>query len=202
MLTSDIEAPPPAGVTYTTDSQVGHTHGVSLTRAQLKTLARGGTLVLLTTTATVPQVHTHSVTIRDGVGLWGAPARLEPETSLWAQPSDPQLNPFGGRPNVEIYNMASFLANQQPPLQPDPKVWVALYYFTNTVGSDPSTGRVYPQTGDGQPAIILRKALPEDPFYSRALCGFEIFRLRTASQLALSDNILLRQFRLGLPDGQ
>jgi len=202
VLTSDVEIPPPAGVTYTTDSQVGHTHDVTLTRAQLKTLARGGTLVVQTTSASAPQVHTHSVTIRDGVGLWGAPARLDPETSLWAQPSDPTLNPLGGRPNVEIYNMASFLANQQPPLQPDPKLWLALYNFMSPTVADPSTGLAYPQTGDGQPAIILRKAEPSDLFYSRALCGFEIFRLRTASQLAVSDNILLRQFRLGLPDGQ
>ena len=148
-----------------------------------------------------PQAHSPAVTIRDGVGLCGAPARLDPETSLWAQPNDPQNNPLGGRPNVEIYNMPSFLANQTPQLRPDPRVWLALYYYTSPTPANPPAV-VYPQTGDGQPAIILRKAQATDLFYSRALCGFEVFRLRPASQLALSENIMLRQFRLGLPDGQ
>lgn len=200
VLTADIDVPPPAGVTYTTSTSVGHAHDIGLSRAQLQTLARGGKVTVQTTEAASPELHSHAVEIVDGVGLWGAPALLERETALWAQPADPQLNPFGGRPNVEIYNMPSFLANQTPQLQPDPRVWVALYYFKSANTANPGTGRVYPATGDGQPAIILRKALFTDANYSRALCGFPVYMLRQQSQIALADNILLRHFRLGLPE--
>lgn len=202
VLTADIEALPAGGVTYTTSSAVSHTHEVTLTRPQLQRLASGDSLIVPTTLSPTPESHRHTLNLRDGVGLWSAPARLDFETSLWAQPADPILNPWGGRPNVEIYNMPSFLAIQTPPLQPDPKIWVALYYFTSPRAANPTTGMVYPATGDGQPAIILRKAQQNDVFYSRALCGFELFRMRPASQLALTENILLRHFRLGLPDGQ
>src|SRR5262249_25720253 len=143
--------------------------------------------------------HSHRVTLCDRTGLWGAPARLEPETGVWAVPPLPD-NPLGGRPNVEIYNMGPFLAQQQPPLQPDPRLWRALY---NYVSPTPSNAmRAYPATADGQPAVILRKATVLDRYYSRCLCGFEPHLLKPASFLALADDILLRQFRLGLPDGQ
>ena len=49
-------------------------------------------------------------------------------------------------------------------------------------------------------AVLLRRASPTSPYYSRAICGFEPWRLRANSQLALADFILLRHFRLGLAD--
>jgi hypothetical protein len=174
---------------------------VTLSQLQLQRLVSGDSVRAFTSTETTPSSHQHTVVLRDIIGLWGAPLTLACETSQWAQPSDPQLNPFGGRPNVEIYNMPAFLAIQTPQLQPDPRIWTALYNFTSPSPANPGTGFVYPQTGDGQAAVILRKAAAADLFYSRALCGFEVFRLRSASQVDLTRNILIRQFRLGLPDG-
>jgi hypothetical protein len=134
----------------------------------------------------------------DGVGA-NAPLRLQPERAHWAQPADTLLNPAGGRASIEIYNMPAFLAAQVPPLVPDPRVWLAAYLCTSATPADPANGRVYPQTADGQPAVLLRKASPAAVDYSRALCGFEVWRLQLASHIALADWILLQQFRLGAP---
>ncbi len=201
VLTADVDNPPLGGVTYASSTDLGHSHDLTLTQAQLKQLARGDKLTERTLSQSGDTPHTHTVELVDQVGLWGAPARLDPETTLWAQPNDPAINPDNGRPFVEIYNMGAYLAGRQPPLRPDPAVWVSLYSYVSPKVADPTTGVLYPVTADGQPAIILRKSSVIAPYYSRALCGFEMFRLRPASHLALADNILLRQFRLGLPDG-
>lgn len=129
-----------------------------------------------------------------------AVTRLVPDPATWPQPNDPGSNPLLGRPFVEIYNMPAFLASQVPPLQPDPSLWLPLYTYESGVPADPAHGVVYPRTADGQPAIIVRKNRPTDPYYSRALCGFEPNRLRFESHLALADDILLQQFKVGLPD--
>jgi len=197
--TDAVNNPPVGGVTLTTKPSQGHTHDVFLSRDQLKTLQRGGTLKdVALSMSPLPSPHSHKVTLCDLTGLWGATARLDPERGLWAIPVEQDVNPLGGRPNVEIYNMGPFMARQQPPLQPDPRVWRTLYTYASSTPSDSVT--FYPNTADGQPAVILRKATPVDRYFSRCMCGFEPHRLRPASFLALADNILLRQFRLGLPD--
>jgi len=203
VLTADVDAPPASPVTYTTTSASGtpHTHTVTLTPEELSDLARGQQVSVETSEATLPSPHTHVYDFIDRIGLWGAPAQLDPERGNWAQPADPILNPGGGRPAIEIYNMPAFFSSQPVRLNPDPLIWETLYTYRSATPADPTNGVLYPQTADGQPAIILRKASPFDTYYSRALCGFEIWRLQRASHLALADFILLRHFRLGLPDG-
>src|SRR5262249_19126475 len=114
--TMAVDDPPADGITITTSMAVGHVHTLFLSREQLLTLQSGGTLdTLALSVSPMPHEHSHRVTLCDRTGLWGAPARLEPETGVWAVPPLPD-NPLGGRPNVELYNMAPFLAQQQPPL--------------------------------------------------------------------------------------
>ncbi len=57
--TTDLTAPPAAGVTYTTSFDDGHDHTVVLTQAQLQSI-EGGTAVTVTTSAPVP----HNFTIQ------------------------------------------------------------------------------------------------------------------------------------------
>ncbi len=197
--TADVNNQPPAGVTYTTDEVLGHTHSLHLSPAQLSALARGERLDNVPLSESLlPSPHAHTVTLQDRVGLWGAPLRLEPDTPNWAQPVDPNFNPDHGRPNVEIYNMSKPLDGYR--LRPDPAVWLGLYGYTCAMVADSTRGFVYPFTADQQPAVIVRRNLPTDLAYSRALCGFEPFRLQLGGHIALADNILLRQFRLGLPN--
>jgi hypothetical protein len=201
--TSDVEAPPTGGRVYTTSLAAGapHTHTVTLSAEDLGRLAHRDVLDVVTSPADMPAPHTHTFTLRDQVGLWGAPQSLETERSDWAQPSDPALNPAGGRPSVEIYNMPSFIAAQSPRLNPDPDIWEPLFSYVSSVPVDPVNGVLYPQTADGQPAIIARRSIsgPANP-YTRVFCGFEVWRLRQASHLALADFVLLNHFRLGRPD--
>jgi hypothetical protein len=124
----------------------------------------------------------------------GAPERLDPDPLRWAS------HPNGGRHSVEIYNMPVFLASQLPPLQPDPQVWLPVYEYVSVTPANPGAGLVYPLTADGQPAILLRKTRATDTQYSRAMCGFELWRLSVGSHLALAQWVLRDQFQLGQPD--
>jgi hypothetical protein len=192
--TADIEMPPSGGVTYTTAMAPGltHTHTLTLTEGQLRQLAAGDVVDSLRTSVESGDApaHSHVYDLQDQVGLWGAPATLEPDPPLWGQ---------NGRHSVEIYNMPTFMISETPQLSPDPRIWEALYTY---VSPTPQTAdRLYPATADGQPAFIIRKATANDQFFSRAYCGFEVWRLRPASRLAIADFILLRHFRLGLIDG-
>jgi hypothetical protein len=172
---------------------------VTLTPAQLRSLARGEHVTVTTSSNDTPEPHTHTFDLVDQVGLWGGPAVLEADQATWPLPPA-SINPARGRTNIEIYNMPQFMASQQPPLRPPVNRWVALYYFTSVTRENPDAGLVYPATADGQPSVILRRARDTDAYYSRALCGFELWRLRTASHIALADFILLRHFRLGIPE--
>ena len=201
--TADVDRPPPVAVTLTTQAASGtpHTHTVTLTPDQLRQLARGDRLHgIETSQASLPVPHTHVFDLVDRIGLWGAPARLVPQLDLWAQP-DADVNPYGGRPSIEIYNMPAFMVREQPRLNPDPSLWEPLYSYMSATPLDPANEVLYPQTADGEASVIVRKASAFEPYYSRALCGFEVWRLHEASHEALADFILLRHFRLGLPDG-
>ena len=131
--------------------------------------------------------------------LWGAP-RILTTDSNWPLPADPGLNPLRTRPNVEIYNDPIMLANPRnsTPLQPPAGLWIPLYLYQSGRRANPETGVQWPRTADGAPAVILRKNRVTDPYYSRALCGFEVWRLSFDSHLALADVILLQHMRLGL----
>ena len=50
-----------------------------------------------------------------------------------------------------------------------------------------------------EPAITLSRGGPNEPGYSRALCGFELWRLDEASHLALANYILHHTFHIGSP---
>jgi hypothetical protein len=57
--TTDLTAPPAAGVTYTTSFNDGHDHTVALTQAQLTSI-EGGTAVTVTTSSPYPHNFTIS----------------------------------------------------------------------------------------------------------------------------------------------
>lgn len=119
------------------------------------------------------------------------PAVLEPD-SLWPLPPPP-TNPGFGRPNVEIYNMPSFLAARglSPPLSR------TLYTYVSLVPEDAAGGVIYPLTADGQPSILVAKRLATDARYSRVLCGFETYLLEYESHRALARYILVTEMGLG-----
>jgi len=198
--TADVETLPMT-VMLTTSSAESHTHTVTITRAELQSLAAGNTITDTTSSSDLPSSHFHQFTLVDQQGLWGSASQLVPDVN-WALPQDPFVNPLGTRPNVEIYNHPLMLANPPvpPPLSPPPGIWLPLYLYRSGVPENPDTGTFWPLTADGSPSVILRKAALSDPYYSRALCGFEPWRLRFDSHLALADFILLRHMRLGLAE--
>lgn len=130
----------------------------------------------------------------------GLPDRLVPIVARWAQPADPQLNPLGGRPNVEIYNPADgAIPTETPPHRIPDWRYRVLYTYVNSRPRDPVQGYVYPLTADGEPAVILSRGGPGEAGYSRALCGFEVSRLDEASHVALANYILHHTFQIGAP---
>ena len=75
---------------------------------------------------------------------------------------------------------------------------VTLYSYVSGRPTSPTLG--YPETADGQPVFLLTRALQSDAYYSRAWCSFEPYVLKLQSHVALADFVLLRHFRLGLPE--
>ena len=198
--TDSVNAPPATGVTYETSVNEDHSHQITLTQEQLRSLARGDIVAVQTTSNAVPSVHAHDFVLRDQVGLWGAPAILGRDDGLWPLPP-PEVNPERGRSDLEIYNMPIFMAQQQPPLVPEEGISVVLYTFVSLTPEDPTKNPPgWPRTADNQPVIILRKASVTNLYYSRAIAGFEPWRLRPSSMVELADYILLRHFRLGIPE--
>lgn len=194
-----VEEPPAAGVVLTTTGGASHEHTVTLDPGTLRMLRDGEIAGVQTDEAETPLPHTHTFQLRDPLGLWGAPPVLTVETSTW--PSPPiTINPLGGRVNVEIFNMPSYMARQTPPLAPASGRVRVLYECTTPTRVDPDRGIVYGATADGQPAFLLAKANDVAVDFSRAYCGFEPFRLSARSHQALAEFVLLREFRLGLPD--
>jgi hypothetical protein len=192
---SAVESPPAAGVTIATGARLGHVHSVTLSSSDLRQLARGDRLTVLSTSAP-PGSHAHRFELVDAGGLWGAPAALHTD-ARWPLPPDPGLNPLRSRPNVEIYNDTQMLESPHLPLRPPPDLWLPLYRYRSGVSAN-DTGLQWPTTADGSPAVILRKSAANEEHYSRALCGFEPWLLRFDSHLGLADFILLRHLRVGL----
>jgi hypothetical protein len=194
---ADVEALPLADVTYTTSLDDGHVHTLQVDRASFKALQRNEAVLLGTSTETSPEPHTHFVRLVDQAGLWGAPPILL-TGSGWASPGSATANPWLGRPNVEIYNMPSFMTSRQPPLSPPPWRSIVLYTYISPVPADTMRGVLYPQTADGQPVVLLSRRDPtEAPYFSRAWCGFEPYVLSLYSHVGLADYILLRKMGLG-----
>jgi hypothetical protein len=54
----------PADTTYTSSNSLNHVHMVTLTAAQLSTLASGGTITVTSTSSTVTGDHTHDFTFQ------------------------------------------------------------------------------------------------------------------------------------------
>jgi hypothetical protein len=70
VLTSDLASPPAAGVTYTTSSDGGHTHKVTLAQADLMAINAGQTMTVTSTSDLDPangSAHTHKFAITKGV---------------------------------------------------------------------------------------------------------------------------------------
>jgi hypothetical protein len=66
VLTSDLTTPPAAGVTYESSNNGAHTHKVTLTAAQLSSIAAGGQVVVTSTSDVDPNNgddHTHTWTL-------------------------------------------------------------------------------------------------------------------------------------------
>lgn len=198
--TEDVDTP--SDRVYSTTTEAGHEHALSVTAAEFRRLQRGETISFTPVTSEIPQPHTHAFEVVDRVGLWGGPPALQVQESKWAQPVSPIFNPLRVRPNVEILNMPEFLGSQTPPLSPDPGIWLPLYSYVSGVPRDPDAPQavVYPRTADGQTVAILRRPYAGAARFTRAYCSFEPWRLTLESHVALADFILLRHFRLGLPD--
>ena len=56
--TADLTNPPPAGMTYTTSTNAGHNHTVSLTQQQLQSINAGGAV---TVTSSSPFAHDFTI---------------------------------------------------------------------------------------------------------------------------------------------
>lgn len=181
---------------YGTDRVNGHLHALSLGTSELRRVQAGETIRVRTSGPTTGGSHAHTFEIEDRSGAAGAPARLEVDPVRWPSPP-PEVNPYGGRVNVEIFDMPPFLAAQVPPLAPPAWRILPLYAYESARREDPQRGYVYPLTADGQGSVLLTRRAPEDPHFSRALCGFEVWRLRFDSHLQLAEYILVRQFGLG-----
>ena len=110
--------------------------------------------------------------------------------------ADPWLK---NNPDVEIFNMPNLLAAQVPPLSPPSWRVLVLYTYRSGVREDPSRGLVYPLTADRQPVVLVAKRAPDDSHYSRAIAGFEPWRLTFESHVRLAETILLHHFGLGAP---
>ncbi len=186
---SHVERPPAEPLRVETSEYAGHRHTVELVNEVFEGLRMGQRVVLESSHDGV-STHAHAFELHDQVGLWGAPL-LVPNAS-W-----PFRAGERGRPNVEIYNMPAALASQTPPLQPPVGISVPLYNYKSAVAYDPSAGVVYPLTADAQPLFVLAKGAPHEPFYSRALCGFEPHLLVPFFHHQLVEFILVRHFRLG-----
>ncbi len=178
--------------TYGTSSERDHTHAIGLTPEDFIALRAGFTLTLESTSSDEPEPHTHLFEIVDAVGVYGAPP-LRPGSD-WAQHPSPR-----GRTNIEIYNMPNAMAGQQPPLTPLPGISTAPYLYVSgpSVREDPERNFSYPLTADRQPALVLARGAPFEPFYTRAFCGFEPYLLTRGSHRDLTQYILVRHFRLG-----
>ena len=73
--TADLASPPAAGMTYTTSTFVDHSHGVTLSQAQLQAIQAGQTVTVASTaadTAAYPS-HDHGFTIAMAASTQPAP---------------------------------------------------------------------------------------------------------------------------------
>jgi len=165
---------------------------VTLSAADFTALKHGETIVVESSEQAAPQPHRHVFTIVDQVGHWGAPPLFV--SNLWSQAGT------GGRTNVEIYDMPSELASQNPPLVPIAGISVPLYAFVSGLPEEfPTVASFYPDTADNQPMFIMSKNSAADAYFSRAFCGFEVYLLEAVSHRMLSEYVLVRHFRLGNP---
>ncbi len=189
LLTSEVEAIPPVDRTYTTSTALDHAHTLTLTSADFVALQRGATVLVESEPAVLPQPHAHTFAIVDQFGLWGAP--MLRVSTLWSQAGT------GGRDGIEIYNMPNARVGENPPLVPLPGISLDVYCYVAQLRENPSAGFFYPETSDNQPALVLAKGMPSEPYYSRAFCGFAPNLLEEQSHNRLAQFVLVRHFRLG-----
>ncbi len=183
---SDGNAANPVAVTYQTNSVLDHTHSVTVTRDHFLDMRNGFIVTVESAEASEPEPHTHTFTLSDQRGLWGAP-------TLGLAGDWPQPPSTTGRTNIEIYNMPNAMANQSPPLIPRFGISTAPYVYISTSLRD----KQYPETAQGQPVLILAKSAPQARFYTRAFCGFEPYLLSQQAHQRLTEYIIVRHFRLG-----
>ena len=76
---SDLDNPPATGATYSTGVTNGHQHQVTLTQAQLMSVAHGQTVTVMTSTV---ESHTHDFPVQQAAsaGAPGAPPSSPPVT--------------------------------------------------------------------------------------------------------------------------
>ena len=186
---ADVEAFVPVERTYMTRSELDHRHAVTLAASDFVALRNGETIEVGTSESASPSPHSHTYTLVDRVGHWGAP-RLQ-VSGAWPQAGT------GGRTNVEIYNMPNGLASESPPLVSSPGISVSLYGYVSGFPENPAQGFFYPQTADNQPVFVMAKGHPTASHFSRAFCGFEVYLLDPLSHKALAEYVLMRHFQLG-----
>jgi hypothetical protein len=196
--TADVEASTPHSGRYTTTEAEGHVHELRLEPEDYLKLQRGERILLTTSEAVQPVPHVHPIELEDPLGLWGAPPVLEAEAN-WSLPNDRNLNPWGSRPNIEIYDMPNFMALATPPLRPIDGMLLAPYVYSSGFVEGSTPQMHYPLTADGQPALVMRKSRAEDQRFTRAFCGFEPWLLRSESHRRLIQYVLVHQMHLGAP---
>jgi hypothetical protein len=172
-----------------TDVVAGHMHEVLLTSEAIAELKRGNRVTLVTSAASEPQPHEHTVEVEDRIGRWGAPLLLT--GSGWSPVAGI------GRPNVEIYNMPGAMLSAIPPLKPPVGKALTVYEYRSEVSVDPDNGFFYPLTADRQPVFVLARKTPDAATFSRAFCSFPLRVLHPLSQQWLLEFVLVRHFGLG-----
>jgi hypothetical protein len=148
----------------------------------------GQSIDVLTSGPSSGPSHTHQFRLTDQSDPGGAPMRLEPDPTQWPLPPA-EVNPQGGRANVQIYNMPALMSRRLPPVETPPWRYRVLYTYASATPADPQRGRVCRFTADRQASVLVAHASAADPFYTRAFCGFEAWRLQPDSFLRLSDSI-------------
>jgi hypothetical protein len=169
--------------------------GLHIPAANLVALQAGQSIDVLTSGPNSGPSHTHRFRLSDQSDPGGAPVRLEPDPTQWPLPPA-EVNPLGGRANVEIYNMPAFMSRRLPPMETPPWRYRVLYTYASATPADPQRGMVYPFTADRQASVLVAHGSAADPFYTRAICGFEAWRLQPDSFLRQSDSILQDEFQL------
>ena len=208
-----------AAQTTTSDVQAGHSHSVTIERADVERIPSVSTTYQ--TSESAPNLNDrHSLTLSpDDFAALRAGATIQVQTDenpnpvphrhtfrlvdqlgAWGAPTLALSSAWGqggtaGRTNIEIYNMPNAMRNESPPVNPLPGISLPLYCYVAQLREGGTV--FYPDTSDNQPAFILARGSLVETHFSRAYCGFDPPLLELSSHERLVHFVLVRHFRLG-----